>query len=240
MALTDNLISFWKLGEVSGTRFDSVGSNDLTDNNTVTQAAGKIGDAAQFTKANSESLTHVDNASLSTGDIDFSFAMWVYLDSKNTQQQYVCKYAGGGQVEYTLFYASSLDRFRWVVSHNGSTEAGITADTFGAVSINTWYFLACWHDSIANTINISVNDGGVDSLAHSLGVFDSTATLQVGAILPAAPINFVDGRMDAIGFWKKVLPANERTELYNSGDGLEYPFTPLPPPIQSRISIAQP
>jgi hypothetical protein len=35
-----NLISWWDLGETSGTRADRLGTNNLTDNNTVTVAAG--------------------------------------------------------------------------------------------------------------------------------------------------------------------------------------------------------
>ena len=35
-----SLVSYWELNELSGTRKDLHGSNDLTDNNTVTQAAG--------------------------------------------------------------------------------------------------------------------------------------------------------------------------------------------------------
>ena len=54
MALTDNLIAFWQLEEASGVRYDSEGSNNLTDNNTVTSATGVVGDAAQFTRSNSE------------------------------------------------------------------------------------------------------------------------------------------------------------------------------------------
>ena len=50
--LPTNLIAYWKLGEASGTRSDSKGSNNLTDNNTVTSAAGKWGTAGQFTAAN--------------------------------------------------------------------------------------------------------------------------------------------------------------------------------------------
>lgn len=40
MALTDNLISWWSLDEASGTRYDSHGTNHLTDNNTVSSEAG--------------------------------------------------------------------------------------------------------------------------------------------------------------------------------------------------------
>ncbi len=45
-ALTDNLSAYWKLDEASGTRVDSAGSNDLTSNNSVGQAVGKLGNAS--------------------------------------------------------------------------------------------------------------------------------------------------------------------------------------------------
>ena len=47
-SLTTNLISYWKLDETSGTRVDSVGNNDLTDNNTVLYGAGKQGNGADL------------------------------------------------------------------------------------------------------------------------------------------------------------------------------------------------
>ena len=72
MALTDSLISYWKLDEASGNATDSHGTNTLTDTNTVTSVAGKINTARYFTNANTEFFTLADNASLSTGDIDFT------------------------------------------------------------------------------------------------------------------------------------------------------------------------
>src|SRR4051794_40520428 len=83
--LLANLVSYWKLDEASTgvapvTRNDSHGTNHLTDNNTVTSAAGKLGNAAQFTAANSESLSRIDNASLRFGDEDFSLAFWFWPD----------------------------------------------------------------------------------------------------------------------------------------------------------------
>lgn len=36
----NSVISYWDMNEVSGTRYDAIGTNDLTDNNTVTRAEG--------------------------------------------------------------------------------------------------------------------------------------------------------------------------------------------------------
>lgn len=48
MALTDNLVSYWKLDESSGNASDSVGSNTLTNNGTAGYASGKINNAVDF------------------------------------------------------------------------------------------------------------------------------------------------------------------------------------------------
>ena len=225
MAILDNLEAHWKLNEASGTRVDSHGSNDLTDINTVLQAAGKIGNAAQFQDSNSERLFVADNASLSMGDIDFSFAAWVYLDSKPAEQMYVfSKGLVSANAEYQLYWNDAADRFTFRVSDD-TTSQGENADNLGAPSTATWYFIMCWHDATANTINIKVNDGTVDSAAYSLGSYDSIRPFTIGARSDGSSHNrFWDGRIDSLSVWKRVLTAQEQTDLYNGGAGLDYPF----------------
>ena len=65
--LGNGLVAFWKLNEQSGTRAAAFSSNDLTDNNTVTFAAGILGNAAVFTSANSEYLSRASNSDLALG-----------------------------------------------------------------------------------------------------------------------------------------------------------------------------
>ena len=232
MALSDNLISYWSLEAASGTRVDAVvaSANDLTDNNTVTGNPGKVANAAQFTAANSEYLSRADNASLSTGDIDFTVACWVYLDT-NVNATLITKYnVQTNQDEYLLFYNqndhSPNNRFSFVVTATGAPAANkvVDATSFGAPSLSTWYFIAAWHDSVGNTINICVNDGTVNSTATTAGVFDGTAPFQIGALIGGAGTNvyYMNGRIDEAGFWKRVLTSAEITQLYNSGNGMSY------------------
>ncbi|HCR92557.1 MAG TPA: hypothetical protein DIU47_01195, partial [Candidatus Pacebacteria bacterium] len=215
--LNTNLISYWKLDETSGSRTDSVGSNTLTDNNTVTSNPGKVGNAGQFIAANTEYLSITDNAALSTGDIDFTFSAWVYMDSLSTDTQVLGKWsASAGQYEY-LLERGSANKFRFYVSSDGSTYTSVQAATFGAMSANTWYFVVAYHDSVNNTIGISVNNGAFDTVAHTTGVRDGTAQFDIGALAAGSfPFN---GRIDEVGFWKKVLSTQEITDLYNSGNG---------------------
>ena len=220
--LNNSLIAVWKLEETSSTRNDSKGSNHLTDNNTVASATGKLGTAADFEVANSEYLSIADNTDLSTGDIDFTFALWVQLESKTANMFFATKQAGAGVREYNTQYNSAVDRFRFGVSNDGTATVNVDASALGSPSTATWYFIVVWHDATANTINIQVNDGTVNSASHTTGVFNSTAAFTLGAT--GTPASYHDGLIDNVYFWKRVLTTDERTALYNSGNGKDYPF----------------
>src|SRR3989344_3495434 len=223
-SLGTSLNAFWKLDEASGTRSDSVGSNNLTDNNTVTQGTGKVGNAAQFTAANSESLSITDNTALSTGDIDFTIAAWVYLDSVSSTRGIVDKRSAdaAGSIDYSLRYNQLIDRFAFYVNGVDDTSKAV-ADNFGSPSISTWYFIVAWYTATDNTLHIQVNNGAENSAASTVTPPDTNGLFQIGKAALASS-NFMDGRIDAVGFWKKTLSSSERTALYNSGSGGEYPF----------------
>lgn len=221
--LNTGLITYWKLEEASGTRADSEPTTpqDLTDNNTVTQTTGKIGNAAFFTAANSESLTHVDSADLSTGNIDFSVVAWAKFTSLSGSMWFVSQWiAGGNQRAWAINYDATSGRLRFSVSSDGTTQVHLQADAFGPPATNAWYMIFASHDSVNNTINISVNNGSANSVAHSTGVLDSTGAFNLGNVGSL----YLDGALDECGLWKKVLSAAEVTELYNGGAGKTYPF----------------
>jgi hypothetical protein len=194
----------------------------MTDNNTVTSATGKVGNAASFASASSEYLSVADNTDLSTGDVDFTLAGWFYLTTKAASMDLVTKWGASGNFEYILTYDVTADRFAFFVSANGTTTAFVLADTFGSPSAGTWYFVVCYHDASGNLIGISVNNGAFNTTAHTTGVFNSTAPFQLGG--RSVSPQYLNGRADAVGFWKKKLSAAEITELFNAGAGREYPF----------------
>lgn len=217
------VLGWWDGAETSGMLLDASGnSRNWTDNNTVTSAAGKVTytaeDASQFTAANSEYLSIASNPSLQTGDIDFSFAGWVYIDSLATYRILLPTKWGssGGTREYTLEF-DTPDDFGWYVSNNGTATVGVVA-TAPVVEASKWYFLTCWHDSVNNVIGIRVNDQQTFTTAHTTGVYSGTQAFTPGN----AATFYASGRMTNWSFWKKVLSASEITQLYNRGFGLDY------------------
>jgi hypothetical protein len=224
--LTEDLIAHWRLDEASGTRKDFRGTNNLTDGNTVTSAAGKVNTAADFESTNSEFLEIADNADLSTGDIDFTIATWVNLESIGAHRMIVSKTDTGTNREFALYYhedAGSNDRFQLILYDSGGTGVCASgATSFGAPSIDTWYFVVAWHDSTANTCSIQVNNGTVDSSSESGVSSDTSANFRIGAWNTTEAL-FMDGLIDEVVLWKKVLTSAEKTALYNSGRPNFYP-----------------
>lgn len=225
-SLLTSLISWWDLSESDGVRYDSFGTNHLTDNNIVTQIQGIAASAcidenfaAGFTSTSSQYLSVADNATLRVADIDFSFAAWVYLSTLGSERYILGKYdVNIPSLEY-LLYIKTDNKFHFLVD-DGIT-GNIVDSTATAVVANTWHLVVGWHDSTLNTINIQVDGGTVNTKAHTAIATTGTAGFRISS----QPLinGFWNGRIDGVGFWKgHVLDATERTTLFNNGKGLKY------------------
>lgn len=219
-----NLVSWWALDEASGTRADSHGANDLTDNNTVGSTTGVAGNAATFDGTSNESLSRADNSDLSIGGhVNFAFSLWVKFNSLGSNRTIFNKWVGISDQEYQLLYNSSTNRIVFSVNPTGSSGAtSVSANTFGAPSTGTWYHVYVEHDADNDTIGISINNGTLDTASHSTGVADRFATFRFGAQGALGNLLLLDGAIDEVGYWKgRVLTTDERTTLYSA---IPYPF----------------
>src|SRR5438876_10841799 len=66
---------------LSNTSDATGGGLTLTNHNTVTFSAGKVGNAANFVAASSQYLSRADSAAFQMGTGDFSVAAWVNFTS---------------------------------------------------------------------------------------------------------------------------------------------------------------
>jgi hypothetical protein len=227
MALTDNLVAWWDLEEASGARSDAHASFDLTDNNTVAQTTGRVGNGALFVRANQEwlSIANASAGSLLFGDTDFTIALWVYPNSLSVNQALVSVWnATGNQRSYYLrFETAAAGLIRCVLSNNGTGSTNCDSGASNTPTISTWNLIIVRHNAAANTVTIEVNNSGSpDSTSHSGGAFaSSTANFNLGRIDSATNV-FLDSRLDSVGIWSRVLTPTEGGQLWNSGSGLNY------------------
>jgi len=209
---TTNLVAWWSLDETSGTRVDSHGSNDLTDNNTVGFAAGVQGNAADFESTNTEYLDITSPvAALRGGNKDFTIGGWIKLESRNTWCHVLSVYTSGER-EYFV-----TDDGTYLHAYLGDGSLLWVADAASAsLSTATWYFWVVWHDTSGPSWNIQTDDGSVTSDTTFGGTPGTgTSALRMGTS------NF-DGLQDECFYYERVLTADERTWLYNGGSGRAY------------------
>ena len=225
-SLTTECMAFWKLEEATGNRLDSVGSNHLVPQGTVatiTNAAGKIGQALSMNATAGTYLSVVDNAPLSAGpDMSFTVACWAYVSNPTTSKGLVGKGSGvvnNNSVEYMLW--QNLSTWSFLVG-GGASFVEVVSPTAPVAS--TWALLIGWYDHVADIQYLQVNNGTPAQVANAVGSHDSTLPFEMGHVPGVTSSLTLNGRIDMAGFWRRVLTPQERADLWNSGNGLEYPF----------------
>lgn len=220
---TTNLVAWYTLDETSGTRADShSGGYTLTDNNTVLYNTGKVSNAAAFVATNSEFLSYEGAAAAFDMTSDFTVAAWVNPATvpalasictksrnaaANTDWLLRVDGAGTGKPE---FYTT-----------NGSTYYG--AQWGSGLSTSTWAFVVGWFSSADNKVYVQV-DNGTPISTNTTGAppGDANTKMIIGAQDSAAARRPWDGLIDEVAIYSRVLTADERTFLYNSGNGRTY------------------
>ena len=219
-----DLQAYWGFNEGIGSiaSYDSHSTLTLSDVGGTATTTGKVGRAIDCSGGEYKSIA--DTATLDMGDIDFAIAFWGQLASKTVTQTAVSKYTStGNQRGYSVDYNQTADRFRFVMSSDGTsgTITNLDASTFGSPTASVWYFIYVQYDATANLMGISVNNGTLDTTAQTGGAFANTAAFLVGTI-NAGATQFWSGFVDDLGVWKRKLTSYERTWLYNGGNGRSY------------------
>lgn len=206
---------------------DEHSTNNLTQVNTPTFVAGKLGQAIELVKANDEYCTIADNAELSLdADTPFTICGWIHPTSIPNNGKVFLKAQGdiqGNGTEYCLeILASAPSILGFQVGNNVANQSVFTAQT---VFLNLWTFVLCEHDPTNNLLTIALNNNAPVTAAWAGGTHNGNGNLLFGSYRAAGSAHNWDGYLDSWSFFKRLLTADEKTALYNAGDGLDYPFT---------------
>lgn len=224
--LLNNLIAYWALDEASGANnaLDKHSNGlTLTQANSPGSATGKVYSGARTLNGSNQSFSRTSETLLQTGDVDVTFAAWVYLSSVSINHAIINKYVPYVNEEFVLYYNYNdwypAPYFTWIFG-----SGVVRATDFGAASANTWYLVIAWHDAANNQLGISVN-GTETTTSYSSGVTATSAAFQLGLENTVYPLS---GRIGPVAMWKStaggggVLTSTKRTALYNAGAGLAY------------------
>lgn len=208
----------WKMDTIAATTPDLFGGLDLTNFGPSVET-GLLGNALRF---NAGDWLESSDATFQCGDIRFGFTGWVKRKNTGaTSEPLVDMWATAGTRQYRLRIENGNLVFD--VSPNGTGIVSVTNPL--VLSLDEWTLFSCWHDPVANTINLKVNDGTIASTSHSTGVFTSATNFAIGLNQETSVAN-LDAVVDAVTFWKNGFPTESELEgIYNAAMGVEYPFS---------------
>lgn len=224
---TDRMAAYWDFAEATGTRYDGVGSSPLFESGAVPLITGKLaphaaafdGNAANYLEGAATPALNLNGVS----NDGFTIAGWFYLNSQSGTQHLLAKATGSSaaQIDYGVFWQGTGSAFKFVVSDGLATTTalvnGLTAATPGV-----WHFFACWQDRAAGQIGVRLDDVLGTPASFTSNVQDSGAPLRLGNRAGVGPFN---GRLDALGVWKRVLSAAELDALRDGVAGLDRPLS---------------
>ena len=196
---------------------DSFGSTNGTAQGGLTYGVGKVGTAFQFNGSNSY-VALPTNIFKKTGD--FSFSLWVNANALS----------GSQAIFGTYFYDGTIYGWRLDFSNSGMNfgifgSSHVNLGISGTFNNGQWYHITVTRKASTGT-KVYVN--GTLNVSNTSTINPNYATTQyttIGATQyqPSTVTYYFNGKIDGVNVWDKELTASEITELYNSGNGKQYP-----------------
>lgn len=231
-ALTDNIQAYYKLNDTS----DSASTNTLTNNNSVTFDAGFIGNGADFGSTNTNKYFGVGNALGLTFNGSKTISVWVKIQTPP---------ASGKSYNLALLFTTNRSGIHAIHYDNVGGTLKVIVERYAQggtefdnlVTVNQDLGTGVWHHIVLTYDNSSALLGGyIDNV--SMGTISSSnSTSGTGVYTDSFYLgadnsgnNSLSGNLDEVGVWSRLLSSTEIGQLYNSGTGCQYAFSPLTTP----------
>lgn len=242
MGLLDGLRGYWDCDEAGGSdRVSKVNGIDFVETGTVTSVTGALGDAVDGTGNASNILDQASTPLLLFGDEPMTVSCWANVNvGENLSNGPILAVwdATGNQRSWLLWFrAGGVERWQFLASSDGSASSSINS-ALAPPFDGTFQHVVIQHDPVGNVITLRVDDGAVQSQAHTTGLFaTSTARPGLGVINQGGTAIVHIQHADEIGVWDRLLSDDEITELNNGGTPL--PFTSFTTDVVDQVPLAE-
>jgi hypothetical protein len=202
---------------------DALGINNGTAQGGLTYGVGKIGTSFVGNGTNGY-VSFPNNSWNFTGTL--SINLWVYLSTSNVNSVLISNYyysSGGRDYGYLIEHMSNGNlRFYMQTSSNSP----VILSTPYSGKYNSWKMITI--TKLQNSslkmyidgVNVGTNNNTPDIFYNSINYSTICASSYLGVTYGYLENG---GKIDAVGIWQKELTQSEITELYNSGNGKQYP-----------------
>lgn len=220
MALTTNLVSYWKFD--SSNSNDSVTTNNGTDTS-ITYGTGIIGNGSVYNGTTSKITLPSVAWGIAT---NYSLQSWIKTTIiTNTNAQIFCNDSPTLSKriwQFGLAAGTTSQSIRFIRFDSTNT---LVTNISGTTQVNDglWHHVICTFDSaVGSKVYIDGTSNASDAVTTANG--NAAAVALFGGIDSGSTSAFWNGTLDEIAIWNRTLSSTEVTSLYNSGAGLQYPF----------------
>ena len=205
----------------------------------TTAMPGAVGDGQHIAGAKGFHFAMYTDPALDHEAGSFTWAGWISVDAAQgdnvleSDQTWLAKWNGIPDTaaaidhrEYRIWHDHALSRLSFEVSADGleGDEHSKVVTHSAPIERDELYFVEAWHDADKGSLNLRVSTrrerGELVSERWNRGVFAGDADLDVGAQNTCTDAH-LQGMVDALGHWKRVLTEQESLALWNDGAGLE-------------------
>lgn len=212
--LWDGLLAYYTADNTGNDATDN--GNNLTLVNGTTYDTGIINNGFSFDGVN-DSAQYSGDIGV-TGDVSFSF--WFEYTGTSAQgliQSFNTRSLANGS--FNIHYTNN----KVYVQTKSTTGSFYTQQSITNLTASTLYHIVVTYDSTTEIADIYINDS-LDANSNYTHLDSTTSDFANGFDVGMRRTNlFLNGKMDEIGIWNRVLSSSEVTELYNSGAGKQYP-----------------
>jgi hypothetical protein len=224
--LTTTLVSYYAM-DATQTADSSPNALNLT-NSGATVVGGYVraptagANASRFSGTSQYMVSPIDGRYQATNSL--TLACWFRVLAAGTYA--VMAKRGAATNEYECIVLDSGAQIYFTVG-GGATPV---ISGFHA-TVGRYYFLVCTWDQTTNTAGISLDGAAPVTATGPAPPIASSIPLTLGADLQGAgntPGAVLNGDIDEVGCWDRVLSTQEIAALYNLGHGTTYPFSAPP------------
>lgn len=218
MALSDNLLAYWKLDESSGNAADASGNGyTLTNTNSVAYASALINNGADFgtTDQHNKTLSATTIPTIPTGGA-FAISLWVKPRTvpQISQERYILSYSKFYESGINLtYYGDGTKRYIGVYTQGATNRIEHTLSTTSFTNIIVTY-------PLSGSGKLYINGSYLAAITRLASLSGGTE-MYLGWYGDSQAFSCY---LDEIGAWGRELTAGEATSLYNAGAGITYPF----------------
>lgn len=224
--LTNELVVYFKFEETTGSDVysevnDAVLNGVIVAGTSINQT-GKIGKCYSYT-TNGDGVMMSDVEEIQMYNSDCAMSAWIYATTlTNTEGGYAFTIVGGQETDAAMFYVTPTSG---LLRLNGYNISAAPISNL-VVTINTWHHVGFSYDQTANELTYFM-DGEFDTVSYSHEFDPGASSAYIGKSMSDEvwDVNDFVGNIDEVGIWKRKLTVAQIDSLYNSGDGLSYPFT---------------